>query len=78
MEKCVQCGALAREHPIVAIMKLDETLGMEALDFGGVDNGFMAMAMCAKCHQAPKLKAHYHLRAHLGQGLAHAGSSDLG
>jgi hypothetical protein len=78
-EKCVQCGTLAPQHPIVAIMAFDEDRGMDAIDFGGANgNKFMAMPMCSACHREPKLDAHYTYRAQYKVSLSRAGSSNLG
>ena len=61
MEVCTQCRKQAEKQLMVAVMRFDKKTAVNAI---GVDPGknWMAMPMCADCHQQPKLKAHYFRR----------------
>lgn len=51
MEACFGCGVRAASHPVVAIMKRDETIAAVATDPAKI---WMAVPACAKCHAEPK------------------------
>lgn len=65
MEQCYnfdQCKSEAEQLPVIAIMNvrdLKEGYTPLALDPG---KKWAAVTVCTKCHQAPKLKAHYFMR----------------
>ena len=86
MEPCTQCGIRVAQHPVVAIMneedvkahpyaKLEDAL--EIVEANG--SKWAAMPVCAACHQAPRLKSHFHMRNGNWQtGLRLAGSNNIG
>jgi hypothetical protein len=94
MEACTQCGIRTPgQHPFVAIMNRDDVAAHpyarveDAIEvreqkatFDGVEKviTWLSMPMCAPCHKAPTLKAHYHERANAQTGLMRAGSNNLG
>lgn len=73
-EKCVGCGNSALKHPWVAVMRSDGSNVLEK---------WVAKPCCDACHVDPahrkvKLKAHFFDRAGEKQGLALAGSTNIG
>jgi len=78
MEKCVQCGVSADVQPVVAIMNVNDASKLKNAVPINVNGQWAALPICTKCHQEPKLKAHFHLRSNYKQGLVKAGSSNLG
>jgi Zn ribbon nucleic-acid-binding protein len=91
MERCIQCGHSAAQHPMVAVAAINgraifvngdwtayEDIPAEAILATRKDGQFVACAMCAACHREPKIKAHFFARPAGGRALAAAGADSLG
>jgi hypothetical protein len=82
MEKCFQCGVGALQHPITAVVGVDEVAKdpekvLTILEIKE-DNRFVLVPICVKCWHEPKIDGHFFFRQDSGVGLARSGSSELG
>jgi len=84
METCYQCKTSeAKTQPIVCVMQKSQVDPQDlksaiAKGIGADDKEWLAMPVCANCHQHPKLKGHFFMRGQAKIALRNAGSSDLG
>lgn len=79
METCFQCkNASANPFRIIGIMRLDTSANPSAIIQIEPSGKWMAVGICERCHQQPKLKAHFNFRSNMEMALRNAGSDDLG
>ncbi len=83
MEKCYQCKNEFEQLPVVLVVSPGDVSDEDkptaiGQEIGANGDLWLAMPICAPCHQQPTVSGHFFFRQDMPVGLKNAGSTTLG